>query len=88
MSEIATLCVADHGLQLTGILDPNVDATEIAGLPVFARLEDAGPYDAVVITNLREPQKLFNRLIKTVASERVLAPRMLNVSRTRPKLAR
>jgi DNA-binding MarR family transcriptional regulator len=88
MSEIATLCADDLGLELVGILDPDADVDEIAGLAVFARLEDAGQYDAVVITDLREPQKTFNRLIKAVPSERVLAPRMLNVSRTRPKLAR
>jgi DNA-binding MarR family transcriptional regulator len=88
MSEIATLCAADLGLQLVGIFDPNSEAAEIAGLPVFRRLKDAGRYDAVVITDLREPQKTFNRLIKTVAPERVLAPRMLNVSRTRPKLVK
>ena len=88
MSEIATLCAGELGLELVGILDPGANADEIAGLPVFPRIEDAGQFDAVVITDLREPQKTFNRLIKTVASERVLAPRMLNVSRTRPKLAR
>jgi hypothetical protein len=88
MSEIATLCTGDLNLQLIGILEPNAEAAEFAGLPVFRRLEDAGPFDAVVITDLREPQKVFNRLVKTVAPERVLAPRMLNVSRTRPKLVR
>jgi DNA-binding MarR family transcriptional regulator len=88
MSEIATLCADDLGLQLVGIFDPDAEDTEIAGLTLFRQIEDAGEYDAVVITDLREPQKTFNRLIKTIASERVLAPRMLNVSRTRPKLAR
>jgi len=88
MSEIATLCAAEIGIELVGILDAGADAAEIAGLAVVARMEDAGQYDAVVITDLREPQKTFNALIKTVEPERVLAPRMLNVSRTRPKLAR
>ena len=88
MSEIATLCAADLGLELVGIFDPDSEATEMAGLPVFGRMEDAGRYDAVVITDLREPQKMFDRLVKSVSSERVLAPRMLNVSRIRPKLAR
>ena len=36
----------------------------------------------------RTPKLASRRLIKVVATERVLAPRMLNVSRTRPKLAR
>jgi DNA-binding MarR family transcriptional regulator len=88
MCEIATLCTSDLGLQLVGILDPDAEAAEIAGLAVFQRIEDAGQYDAVMITDLREPQNIFNWMIKTVAPERVLAPRMLNVSRTGPKLAR
>jgi DNA-binding MarR family transcriptional regulator len=88
MSEIATLCAADLGLELVGIFDPDVEATEMAGLSVFGRLEGVGPYDAVVITDLREPQKMFDGLVETVQHERVLAPRMLNVSRIRPKLVR
>ncbi len=86
MSEIATLCAADLELELVGIFDPDVGASEMAGLSVFGRLVDVGSYDAVVITDLREPQKMFDSLVKTVPHERVLAPRMLNVSRTRPKL--
>ncbi len=88
LSEIATLCADDLGLQLVGIFDPDSEAAEIAGLTVFKRLEDAGQFDAVMITDMREPQKVFNRLIKIVPPDRVLAPSMLNVSRTRPKLAR
>ena len=76
----------DLGLELVGIFDPDVEVTEMAGLSVFGRLDDVGSYDAVVITDLREPQKMFDSLAKTVPHERVLAPRMLNVSRTRPKL--
>ncbi len=88
MSEIATLCAADLGLELIGIFDPDSELAEMAGLAVFTALEDSGQYDAVVITDLREPQKMFDRLIKSMPAERVLAPRMLNISRTRPKLAR
>ncbi len=88
MSEIATLCADDLGLELVGIFDPDAEVGEIAGLTVFAHMEDAGQFDAVVITDLREPQRIFNRLTKIVAPERVLAPRMLNVSRARPKLVR
>lgn len=88
MSEIATLCCADLKLELVGIYDPESTESEVAGLPVFDALDGTVAFDAVVITDLTEPQKMFDRLVKLTPAERVLAPPMLSVSRTRPTLAR
>ncbi len=88
LSEIATLCAAEHGLELLGVLATGADDSAANGLPVFEHLDDITGFDGIVITDLTEPQKVFNRLVKLVPQERVLAPRMLNISRTRPKLVR
>lgn len=88
MCEIATLCAGECGVELVGILDPDVYETELAGLTIFSDLDGAGPHDAIVITDMAEPQKTFDTLAKFVSADRVLAPRLLNVSRTPPKLAR
>lgn len=88
MCQIATLCAGECGVELVGILDPNASETELAGLTIFNNLESAGHYDVIVITDMAEPQKTFETLAKIVSADSVLAPRLLNVSRTPPKLAR
>jgi hypothetical protein len=41
----------------------------------------------VLITDQRTPQRTYDRLVTMLPRERVLAPRLLNISRTPPRLA-
>ena len=43
--------------------------------------------DAVMITDQRTPQRTYDRTRHVLPRERVLAPRLLNISRTPPRLA-
>ena len=88
LGEIATLCADEHRIELVGVLDPTFKDGEFAGLPVVADIAAAAAHDAVMITDLKAPQAAFDRLIGSVPAERVLAPRMLNISRVRPRLAK
>jgi DNA-binding MarR family transcriptional regulator len=85
LAEIALLCAPNHGLTAVGLLD---DGREVVfhGLPVVKRLKDLGPVDAVIITDMAAPQNVFDVLVKVLPRERVLAPKLLNVSREMPKL--
>jgi len=89
LSDIVTLCATEHGLELLGVLGSVSKDAGSNGLPVFKNLDDAGSFDAIIVTDLQEPQKVFNQLIEieSVPEERVLAPRLLNISRVPPKLA-
>ena len=86
LAEIAVLCAANHGVTAVGLLDGN-GGEPFHGLPVVNRLKDLGPVDAVIVTDMAAPQDVFDALIKVLSRERVLAPRLLSVSRDKPRLA-
>lgn len=88
LAEVATLCAGEHELILVGIVDPSARENTFAGLAVVGRLDDAETHDVVVVTDLKAPQATFDRLIRSLPAEQVLAPELLRISRMPPKLAR
>ena len=82
LAEIAILCVRDHAIEFTGFIDPDCAGTEFAGLPVFSSISEMQAADAYVIVDLSGPQEIFNKLQQSIPSERILAPRLLNISRS------
>jgi DNA-binding MarR family transcriptional regulator len=93
LAEIATLCRReDSDVEIIGIIntsgsDPDALAPErFVGLPVVDRLTDLAKVHAVVVTDIRNAQRVFDGLSKAIPSERVLTARLLNVSREQPVL--
>lgn len=86
LAEIAVLCAANHGITAVGLLDGD-GGEPFHGLPVVNRLKDLGPVDAVIVTDMAAPQDVFNALVKVLPRERVLAPKLLSISREMPHLA-
>lgn len=93
LAEIATLCAAERAVTLVGLIDPpHVDRRgegraggRYAGLPVAddpASLED---HDAVLITDLRDPQGVYEWLSAIMPDERLMTPPLLGVRRDHPK---
>ncbi len=80
LGEIATLCARDFPVTLAGFADGGAGVSRFAGLEV-AGLEDLGPVDAVVVTDLVSPQATYDALAEFLAPERVLAPPLLHVTR-------
>ena len=87
LTEIAMLCVDRTAIDLVGILGTASQGRTFAELPVTSDLDQAPAFDAIVITDFESAQELFDGLVAEVPSERVLAPRLLNISRVRPELA-
>jgi hypothetical protein len=85
LAEIAVLCAGDRAVEIAGIVDPAAAVVRFAGLPVVARLKELGPVSAVIVTDFRNPQAAFDTLIGTLPQERVLTPRLLGISRSRPR---
>ena len=79
LGEIATLCVNENGLTLIGIYDPADVRDDFAGLRVIRSLDRAPAFDAAVITDFIEPQRLYDDLVAALPPERVLAPRLLDI---------
>ena len=72
LAEIALLCARDVAVEIVGTIGT---ADELAGL---------SPLDAVIITDLSDPQKAYDELTATLRPDQVFAPSFLNVSHTMP----
>ena len=86
LGEVALLCATDGGIQIIGFIDPDYDKPAFMGLPVVGEPSQLEPFDAILVTDFRNPQTLFDSLIKSVPAERVVSPEMLSISRQRPTL--
>ncbi len=82
LAEIAILCAREYPVEFAGFFEQDSDVEAFSELPVFTRLEDLGKIDAFVIVDLTASQEKFDRLKTMVPQERILAPRLLNISRT------
>lgn len=80
LAEIAVLCAHSLPLELTGVVEPNHSGEAFVHLPVVSTPKALGPLDALVITNMNAPQEMFNLTTKVFPPDRVLAPKMLNIS--------
>jgi DNA-binding MarR family transcriptional regulator len=92
LAEIATLCIDENScVELVGIIDTSgkggMTPERFAGLPVADRLTDLRKVHAVIVTDFVNGQRVFEELARTIPPERILTPRLLNVSRNQPKLA-
>ncbi len=81
LGEIATLCARKYSVSLAGFVDRDSEAETYAGMPVYESLDDMAGVDAVMITDLRNPQATFERACLALPPERVLTPRFMKVSR-------
>ena len=81
VAEIALLAALEADAELVGILDHKANTSRLHGLPVLRSLDEAEAWDALVITESRRPQDVFDRMRDTVPEERVLAPPFLRIVR-------
>ena len=86
LGEIALLCASDSRVTPVRFFDRNTDQPRFAGLPVFPHLKNMPEFNAVIITDVINPQETFDFLIETVHRDHVLAPRLLSISRQPPQL--
>jgi DNA-binding MarR family transcriptional regulator len=85
LSEIAILCAHElDEIEVVCIIDPETNQPQLAGVPVVARI-DTGNFgatiDAVLITDLKDPQGRFDTLRAAIPEDRILAPEILDVTR-------
>ncbi len=81
LAEIATLCASERNVTLIGVIDGAATRREFAGLKVAASANELDALDAVIVTDLRAPQAVFDALARDLSAERVLTPRLLGVVR-------
>ena len=79
--EIASLAINSESTHLVGVIDPSRNLEDIGGIPIYNGFDALGPIDAVIITDVKMPQVVFDQLIKTRPEETVLTPGLLHVTR-------
>ena len=85
LAEIAILCADSHAVQLIGLIAMD-GGPGVGKLPLVGDLAALSEPDAVVITDQRTPQRSYDRMVTRLPRDRVLAPRLLNISRNPPRL--
>jgi len=80
LSEIAVLCAHKQPLKLVGVVDDHHSGSVFLDLPVVADVKDFDSLDVVIIMDLVSPQETFEKIKKTFPYDRILAPKMLNIS--------
>ena len=86
LAEVAVLCAQEHDIELAGVVGAAASETFL-GLPVVAHLADLGPVDAVLITDLAQPQATHDSLRGLLPDDRLLAPEMLRIRAAKPENA-
>jgi DNA-binding MarR family transcriptional regulator len=80
LAEIAALCAMEQGVAIVGLVDANTDAEQFIGAPVFKDIDVVGvPFDAVLITDVKNARASCEAAIERLGTERVLVPDLLRV---------
>lgn len=88
LSEIAILAALSSGMTVVAVVDAEHNSAQLAGVPVVQNLSAAGPFDLVMVTNIKQPQEVYEQLAKSLAPSRILTPDLLRVARAGPPAAR
>jgi hypothetical protein len=84
LAEITALTALDSSLEIVGIVDASAAGGRVAGLDVVADLVDLDSVEAVVITDMRFPQKSYDHWSKRIGKQNVFAAGLLKISRSAP----
>mgnify|MGYP001323289529 CR=1 FL=1 len=80
LADIAILYVGDHNIKIEGILSENSSSDLYHNLPIFKQVDELKSFDAVILTDINSPQKMYDDLASVIAIERILFPVLLPVT--------
>jgi DNA-binding MarR family transcriptional regulator len=87
LAEIVQVIASAQGVSVVAIVDPDGAAGSDGSVPTYRDLASVGPVDAVIITDLQDPQRGFDALAAEIPPQRLLAPPLLHIVRTTAHLA-
>ncbi|MFQ5785168.1 MAG: winged helix-turn-helix transcriptional regulator [Alphaproteobacteria bacterium] len=82
LADIAVLCTREAAVEIVGVIDAR--GGRVAGLRCVPDVAAMGAVDAVLVTDVSAPQAAYEALAAALPAERILTPRLLNVSRSAP----
>lgn len=81
LAEVAALSALGTEIEVVAVIDPKSNRPKLAGLPVVRSLDEIAKVDAVVVTDITQPQDIYVTLAQTWPNERLFAPPMLRIAR-------
>ena len=81
LAEVAALSVLGSKIEVVAVVDSKSNRPKLAGLPVIRSLDEIAKIDAVVVTDITQPQHIYDTLSETWPDERLFAPPMLRIAR-------
>lgn len=81
LAEIASLRASEQGIDIVGTLDRNATSKEFLGLPVWNSFDLLSDFDACVITEVNEPQRIIKYISTQVDPEIVFVPDILGIKK-------
>jgi len=83
LCEIAALAALDSGVEVAAVFDQETNRQQVAGLRVVRDPAALAGVDAVVITDMRDPQGAYERMAAALGDDKVLFPSLLRLSTCR-----
>jgi len=84
LSEIAALCVQEYSIEIVAVIEIGTSVNLNSHLRTVQTIQDAGEIDAIILTDLNDPQNSFDTLAKEFPEDRILIPQFLEITRTPP----
>lgn len=81
LAEIAILCALETNADIVAIVDPDAAPARLVGVDIFATYADvAGPYDAVVVTDVGHSRDVYSLALEQCGDKAILAPALLGIA--------
>ena len=80
LTEIASLRAREEGIDIVAILDSGSNASMFISIPIVANLEDAGDFEACVVTAIESPSDKVSYLEQRISNDRILIPDILGIN--------
>lgn len=83
LAEVAVIAAQETEVELVAVVDPARNRDRFANLPLLRGMPSADSFDAVLVTDVVDPQACYERAVRLLPPQRVLTPPLLHVSRGR-----
>lgn len=88
LTEVARLFATPERIEVVAVIDPAATEPEIAGIPIVAEFAAVGAVDALIVTDMKDPDAAYTAACAALTPARVFVPKLLEIvpSRARARL--
>lgn len=80
LAEVGVICALDFPIKVVAAIAPTHAEKMFCGLPVKASVAECGEIDAVIITELANPEEVYRAIAAQMETSRIFAPQLLQVA--------